>query len=172
MVVVVWGDHDAGLEWTPRLAAMAGQREDAAGWYLSQRVPLLIRAHGVPDLAGELDLPAGHQDVAPTVLALLGVDPAAYPFVGRNLLGSPGNSPVVGEYGCWHDASRLYLQGSGRLEDGDCYELPGLRELDPSECAAGFAEARRQVEVTRLVLEHDLQQKIRGRLLEAAGGGR
>ncbi|HOC44304.1 MAG TPA: sulfatase-like hydrolase/transferase [Thermoanaerobaculales bacterium] len=170
-VVVVWGDHDAGLEWTPRLAAMAGQRHDAAGWYSSQRVPLLIRAPGVAGLAGVLDLPAGHQDVAPTVLALLGVDPAPYPFIGRNLLGSPGNDPVVGEYGCWQDGSRLYLQGGGRLEDGDCFELPGLRELEPAACAAGFAEARRQAEVSALVLEHDLQQEIRERLLGAAGSG-
>jgi phosphoglycerol transferase MdoB-like AlkP superfamily enzyme len=170
-VVVVWGDHDAGLEWSPRLAAMAGQRHDAAGWYLSQRVPLLIRAPGVAGLAGELDLPAGHQDVAPTVLALLGVDPAAYPFVGRNLLGSPGNNPVVGEYRCWRDGSRLYLQRTGRLEDGDCYELPGLRVLEPAACAGGFEEALRQVEVSQLVLEHDLQLAIRERLARAAGGG-
>jgi len=170
-VVVVWGDHDAGLEWSPRLAAMAGQRHDAAGWYLSQRVPLLIRAPGVAGLAGELDLPAGHQDVAPTVLALLGVDPAPFPFVGRNLLGSPGNNPVVGEYRCWQDGSRLYLQRTGRLEDGDCYELPGLRVLEPAACAAGFEEALRQVEVSQLVLEHDLQLAIRERLARAAGGG-
>ena len=170
-VVVAWGDHDAGLEWSTRLATMAGRRHDAAGWYLSQRVPLLIRAPGVAGLSGALDLPAGHQDVAPTVLALLGVDPAAFPFVGRNLLGSPGNNPVVGEYQCWQDGNHLYLQRTGRLEDGDCYELPGLREVDPAACAAGFEEARRQVEVSGLVLEHDLQQEIRERLLEATGGG-
>jgi len=170
-VVVVWGDHDAGLEWTPRLAALAGRRHDAAGWYLSQRVPLLLRAPGVAGPTGELDLPAGHQDVAPTVLALLGVDPAPFPFVGRNLLGSPGNNPVVGEYQCWQDGSHLFLQRTGRLEDGDCYELPGLRAVDPAACAAGFEEARRQVEVSELVLEHDLQQEIHTRLLGAAGGG-
>jgi phosphoglycerol transferase MdoB-like AlkP superfamily enzyme len=170
-VVVVWGDHDAGLEWSPRLAALAGRRHDAAGWYLSQQVPLLIRVPGVAGLAGASDQPAGHQDVAPTVLALLGVDSAAYPFVGRNLLGSPGDGPVVGEYQCWQDASHLFLQRTGKLEDGDCFELPGLRRVDPAACASGFEAARRQVEVSQLVLEHDLQQEIRRSLLDAAGDG-
>jgi hypothetical protein len=134
-------------------------------------VPLLIRVPGVASLAGESDLPAGHQDVAPTVLALLGVDPAPFPFVGRNLLGSPGTGPVVGEYQCWQDGGHLFLQGSGRLEDGDCVEVPGLREVEPAACAAGFEDARRQVEVSRLVLEHDLQGEIGERLRVSAGGG-
>jgi len=38
--------------------------------------------------------------------------------------------------------------------------------VDPAACAAGFEEARRQVEVSQLVLEHDLQQEIRERLLD------
>jgi hypothetical protein len=100
------------------------------------------------------------------VLALLGVDPADYPFVGRNLLGSPGDGPVVGEYQCWQDGSHLFLQRTGKLEDGDCFELPGLQPVDPADCAAGFEDARRQVEVSRQVLEHDLQQGIRERLLD------
>ena len=112
-VVVLWGDHDAGLDWSPRLASMTGQPHDDAGWYLSQRVPLLIRVPGVAGLAGESDLPAGHQDVAPTVLALLGVDPAPFAFVGRNLLGHPGDGPVVGEYHCWQDGRHVSLDGGG-----------------------------------------------------------
>jgi phosphoglycerol transferase MdoB-like AlkP superfamily enzyme len=166
-VVVVWGDHDAGLEWSPELAAMAGQPHDDAGWYLSQRVPLLIRVPTAVGLAGESDIPAGHQDVAPTVLGLLGVDSAPLPFIGRNLLGNPGTGPVVGEYHCWKDDRSLYLQGAGGLADGRCFELPTLRPLDPSACAAGFEAAREQVAASRAVLEHDLQVTIRGLL---AGG--
>jgi hypothetical protein len=78
---------------------------------------------------------------------------------------------VVGEYQCWRDGSHLYLQRTGKLEDGDCFELPGLRLVDPAACATGFEAARRQVEVSGLVLDHDLQQEIRERLRGAAGGG-
>ena len=159
-MVALWGDHDAGLEWTPELAVLTGQPHDAAGWYLSQRVPLLVKLPGAAQPGRRFDQPAGHQDVAPTLAALLGIDPARLAWMGRNLLGRPGDAPVVGEYQCWREAHRLFLQGDGSLEGGSCRALPGLEELPPSACAAGFDAARRQVEISRLVLEHDLQQEI------------
>jgi len=159
-VVVLWGDHDAGFEWRSDIAEALGASHDAAGWYLSQQVPLLIR---VPELAARnqaLDLPAGHADVAPTVLALLGVDPGSYAFAGRNLLGAPGTGPVVGEYRCWRDATHLYLRRGPLLTDGECIELETMTRVAPGECSEGFDAARREVEISRLVLEYDLQQRL------------
>jgi len=163
-VVALWGDHDAGFEWSPEIAAAIGFAHDPAGWYLSQRVPLIIRVPGVP---GELEpreplaVPAGHADVAPTLLALLGVDPAPYAYVGRNLLGSPGPGPVVGEYRCWRDATHLYLRRGPLLTDGECIELATMKRVGPDACSVSFEEARREVEVSRLVLEYDLQSRLR-----------
>lgn len=169
-VVVLWGDHDAGLDWQPELAHALGRRADAAGWYLSQQVPLLIRVPTGPAPGGERSFAAGHQDVAPTLLALLGIDPAPWPFVGRNLLGAPGDVPVVGEYQCWRDNRLLYLQGGPTLADGQCYDLATMEEVDTSACRTGFEDARRQVEVSLAVLEHDLQQGIRDRLADLEDG--
>jgi phosphoglycerol transferase MdoB-like AlkP superfamily enzyme len=159
-VVVLWGDHDAGLEWEPVFARIVGRRPDDAGWYLSQRVPLLIRLPNRPDLDHESDATAGHQDVSPTLLALLGVDPAPYGFVGRNLLGSPGSGSVVGEYHCWQDSSHLYLQRGASLADGECYELTTMERVGVEACREGYEDARRQVDISRLVLEHDLQGRV------------
>ncbi len=163
-VVALWGDHDAGLDWQPELARIAGRRHDAAGWYLSQRVPLMIRIPGEGELIGERILAAGHQDVAPTLLALLGIDASVYAFVGRNLLGDPGDLPVVGEYQCWQDSKYLFLQGGPDLIDGECYELATLEPVDIAMCADGYRDGLRQVEVSRSVLEHDLQWRIHQRL--------
>jgi len=164
-VVALWGDHDAGLEWSPQLAELTGFPHDPAGWYLSQRVPFVIKVPGVDGLQGSMAVPSGHQDVAPTLLALLGVDPAPFAFVGRNLLGEPGSGPVVGEYHCWRDGERLFLQGNGTLEDGGCYLLPDLTVIDTQGCATGFANATAQIEASRMILEHDLQLEINQRLL-------
>jgi phosphoglycerol transferase MdoB-like AlkP superfamily enzyme len=165
-VVVLWGDHDAGFEWRAAIARALGTTHDAAGWYLSQQVPLLIR---VPDLAvptEDLNLPAGHVDVAPTLLALLGVDPGPYAFTGRNLLGAPGPGPVVGEYRCWRDATHLYLRRGPLLSDGECIELDSMTRVEPEACSGGFEATRREVEISRLVLEHDLQQRLGKSLAE------
>jgi hypothetical protein len=39
---------------------------------------------------GEVDIPVGLSYLPPTLAALLGIDPAGLPWLGRNLAGSPG----------------------------------------------------------------------------------
>ena len=168
-VIAIWGDHDAGFEWRPDIAQVMGVPHDAVGWYLSQEVPVFIRVPGVDGLRGERLVPAGHADVMPTLLALLGVDPAPYALIGRNLLGTPGDGPVVGEYGCWRDTRHLFLQGDGTLEDGLCLEMPTMRTLPSSACGRGFDQARQIEAMSAVVLEHDLQQRIHHRLAAAPG---
>ena len=159
-VVALWGDHDAGFEWRPEIADALGTTHDAAGWYLSQQVPLLIQVPGLAAPTDALDQPAGHADVPPTLLALLGVDPGPHAFTGRNLLGKPGSGPVVGEYRCWRDATHLYLRRGPLLSDGECIELQTMKLVDPGVCSIGFDAARREVEISQLVLNHDLQQRL------------
>jgi phosphoglycerol transferase MdoB-like AlkP superfamily enzyme len=168
-VVAVWGDHDAGFPWRPEIASAMGASHDPEGWYLSQEVPLFIRVPGAQELHGERKIVAGHVDVAPTLLALLGVDPAPYAFVGRNLLGVPGDPPVVGEYGCWRDDHLLFLQGDGSLGDGACIDLATTMRVPAESCAEGFSAARTEVEVSEAVLEHDLQGRIQEELALAGG---
>ena len=160
-VIALWGDHDAGFEWRSEIAAAMGFSHDSIGWYLSQQVPLVIRVPGLAGPAGPLTLPAGHADVAPTLLALLAVDPTPFAFTGRNLLGSPGSGPVVGEYRCWRDGTHLYLRRGPRLADGECIELQSMRQVGVEACAKSFDEARREVEVSGLVLGYDLQSRLR-----------
>jgi phosphoglycerol transferase MdoB-like AlkP superfamily enzyme len=166
-VVAVWGDHDAGFEWAPEVADAMGVSFDPAGWYMSQEVPLFIRVPGRPEATGERTTTAGHLDVAPTLLALLGVDPMSYAFVGRNLLNGSATSPVVGEYGCWRDGELLFLQSeSGTLGSGRCIDASSFRELPVERCRTSFAAARRGQEISRAVLEHDLQGWLHEQLLQ------
>ena len=171
-VIAIWGDHDAGFPWRSEIAAAMGATHDAAGWYLSQEVPLFIKVPGSDFLRGERAVPAGHADVAPTLLALLGVDPSPYAFVGRNLLGEGAERPVVGEYGCWRNSTHLFLQGDGSLDDGACIELATMAAVSSADCQRGYREARRTEEISSLVLEHDLQRAIHRELVGEPGSRR
>jgi phosphoglycerol transferase MdoB-like AlkP superfamily enzyme len=171
-VIAIWGDHDAGFPWRPEVASAMGATHDAAGWYLSQEIPLFIKVPGVEALRGERTVAAGHTDVAPTLLALLGIDPAPFAFVGRNLLGDHGDGPVVGEYGCWRDSTHLFLQGDGSLEGGTCIELAAMVPVENAECREGYEEAARTEEVSAMVLEHDLQNSIHLNLVSRSGRSR
>jgi hypothetical protein len=108
-------------------------------------------------------MPAGQTDLAPTVLALLGIDPAPLPYLGRNLLGIVDDRPVPRPYGDWLDATHLFLAGSA---DASCYDVGRRSIVAPAACVAADARARRARDVSRLIVTEDLQQQLR-RLLTA-----
>ncbi len=165
-IVVLWGDHDAGFGVDPQVAALAGIRSDTLGWELADAVPLMIRVPGLPGRV--VDRPAGHVDVAPTVLALLGIDPAGYAFVGRNLLGTPGSGPVLAEHDAWSDGKLLFLPRGGDLDDGVCWSIADRKRVNESACAASQSAAANERRVSNAVLDHDLQQRLH-RELERPG---
>jgi lipoteichoic acid synthase len=176
-LIVVFGDHDAGFARDAALARTIGIGGDAASWMLNDRVPLFMRAgaagradrsegagaSGVrADLAGVRAMPAGQTDLAPTVLALLGIDAAPLPYLGRNLLAAADiDRPVPRPYGDWLDAHHLFLAGNTAAP---CYDLAHRLAGAPPPCAAGDALARRQRELSRLIVIDDLQQALRARL--------
>jgi lipoteichoic acid synthase len=165
-LVVVWGDHDAGFRWRPEVAALMGVSPDSAGWYRSQRVPLVIRTPASLDLVARVSTPGGHVDVAPTLAALLGLDPAERAWMGRNLLldGVSSVEPVVGEYACWMTDDLLFLQGETGFDTGTCLQLADLAPLDRSRCAEADGLARQRTAISRTVLDHDLQRWLTGQL--------
>jgi phosphoglycerol transferase MdoB-like AlkP superfamily enzyme len=167
-LVVVFGDHDAGFARDAALARTMGIGTDAASWLLNDRVPLFIRAGGAGgeqttvDLIGPRALPAGQTDLAPTVLPLLGIDAAALPYLGRNLLANSGvDAPVPRPYGDWLAAHQLFLAGE---RAAPCYDLAGRVAGELGPCAADDARARRARDVSRLIVVDDLQQPLRARL--------
>ena len=112
-------------------------------------------------MSGARARPAGQTDLAPTVLALLGIDPVPLPYLGRNLLGATINRPVPRPYGDWLGASHLFLAGDA---DASCYDLSRRLVSAPSACAAEDALARRARDLSRLVVIDDPQQQVRARL--------
>ena len=169
-LIVVFGDHDAGFARDESLAALLGIRgpnaADAgandvaaeAAWTLVDRVPLFIRA---PGLRGVRAIPAGQTDMAPTLLALAGIDPAPLPYLGRNLLGPSDTGPVLRPYGDWIDAHHLFLT---RGADHVCVDLERRLAAEREACRSADEVARRARDVSRLVVVDDLQQRIGDRL--------
>jgi hypothetical protein len=112
-------------------------------------------------LIGARAMPAGQTDLAPTVLALLGIDPAPLPYLGRNLLGAADDRPVPRPYGEWLDATHLFVAGNA---DASCYDLRRRMLTAPSACAAEDGRARRARDLSRLIVIEDLQPQLRARL--------
>jgi len=169
-MLVVFGDHDAGFARDAALAQTIGIGGDEVSWTLNDRVPLFIRT-GLADasaagLAGERSLPAGQTAFAPTILPLLGVDAAPLPYVGRNLLAAADDVPVPRPYGDWLDARHLFLARGA----GSCFDLAHGAPRPAVECRSADDAARRERDVSRLVVVDDLQQRLRERLGAGVGG--
>ncbi len=153
-VVVVFGDHDAGFARSPELASAMQIGSDEVAWALNDRIPWFVKAPAAP---GARAVPAGQTDFAPTLLALLGIDAAPLPYIGRNLLGTPDDPPIVRPYLDWIDARHLSLAlGSDRA----CVDLDRRAFARAGDCASSDAAARRTHEISRLVVVDDLQQRI------------
>ena len=92
------------------------------------------------------------------MLSLLGVDAAPLPYLGRNLLGAPGDGPVPRPYGDWLDARHLFLaRGAAPV----CYELGARMPAPAADCGDRSAAARRARDISRLVVVDDLQTRLR-----------
>ncbi len=161
-VIAIWSDHASGLERDPGFIDFVGL-DSPAEKFLFRRVPFIVRLPADRQLAARDESPAGQVDVAPTLLALLGVDAGDLAMMGRNLLAGPAERFVVHPQGRWTNGDLLFLSQFAD-DDGGCWSLAERARIQPRRCAAGTAAAERQLDVVSLVLEHDLQAEIARRL--------
>lgn len=164
-VLMVFGDHDAGFPHDGAMTAAIGLQPTDEAWALADEIPWFVRvpqlsATGAPTIDPR---PAGQTDFAPTLLALLGIDPTPLPYMGRNLLGASDNPPVLRPYGDWLDRTHLFLAPNSSRARA-CYALARGVFTDPRECADADGAARTATKVSRLVITGDLQQRIREQL--------
>jgi hypothetical protein len=143
---------------------MIGIPDGQIAWTQNDRIPLIVRvppgAVGASALAGAQSVAAGQTDVAPTVLSILGIDAAALPYMGRNLLGPSAVGPVLRPFGEWMDSRHLFFTSGARPV---CLDLMG-RPAPEGDCVASDREARRARDISRLVVTADLQVPLRSML--------
>ena len=158
-VVLVYGDHVAGLPRTAELEAFAGaERWDPTVPVRAHRVPALLWLPGAartgrdPRVAGQIDL-------GPTVLDAAGV--AAPPsFVGRSLL-----QPAIGGVAVLPDGTaiaedRMWIaRGRDGISGGGCFDRDG-RSRTRSDCDDLARRAADELWASRALLDHDLYRAM------------
>jgi phosphoglycerol transferase MdoB-like AlkP superfamily enzyme len=156
-VVLVYGDHVAGLPSTPELRALSGiDRWDPSVPVRTHLVPALLWIPGAP-VHGRDDRLAGHVDLGPTVLDALGV--AASPsMVGRSLLGPRDDRIIALPDGSAIADDRFWVaRGRDQISGGGCFDPDG-RARARGDCSAIEAAAAEELWAARAVLDHDLHR--------------
>ena len=161
-VIVVYGDHKGYLADERKLATLLGlsssRPEDL--WLERKRVPLVVRlprgAH-----AGQRSEAAGHLDIAPTVLSLLGIAEDGV-MLGRDLT-KPGDSLVVFRDGSFADGQhhliRLGLRSS-------CFESKTGRAVGCDALEPKLARSLDQLQTSDFIIQGNLIPSLLGALRE------
>jgi phosphoglycerol transferase MdoB-like AlkP superfamily enzyme len=160
-VVALYGDHESGLGPDPRVLALAGlDAGDPSAEAKLRRVPFFVLVPGGM-LAGEVPTVGGHVDVAPTLLALLGVE-APRSFIGSPLAPGRGGFAVCND-GTAAGNDRIYVaSGRGVPAQGACFGFPagGARPL--AECREVARRGGEELAYSRFVVIHDLAAEVAG----------
>ncbi|MBX7082046.1 MAG: sulfatase-like hydrolase/transferase [Nannocystaceae bacterium] len=154
-VVLVYGDHVTGLPDSPALRRLAGvEHWDPTVPTRMHRVGVALFGPGIEP--GRDDRVAGQLDLGPTVLDLLGVEPAPS-MIGRSLLrpAPPGGRIVVLPDGSAVTPGALWVaRGRDDIAGGGCFDARGYAQ--PREQCAALAEAAAQeLWAARTLLDHD-----------------
>jgi phosphoglycerol transferase MdoB-like AlkP superfamily enzyme len=154
-VVALYGDHESGLDVDAPLLALAGEK----GWDPSvlvrlRRVPFFVLLPGSP-LAGDVPAIGGQVDIAPTLLALLGV-PAPACFVGRPLDPGRASFVVLNEGSAVGDGREFVAEGPAVPVEGACFAWPSGERRPFAECAGIKQRGEEELAASRFVVVHDL----------------
>ena len=159
-VVVLWGDHGSGLRRGKIPETKVFADNSNLNQLLRNRVPVAIWVPDRERQAQQIDIQAGQIDFAPTLLALLGVDPQPLAFLGRNLLNSPRAKPIVHPHGNWLTDDLAYLSKGKSFEEGACFGVKSMQRISVAKCQSANRQAVRELEISSQLLAHDLQDDI------------
>lgn len=156
-VVVLYGDHDAGLGWGRDQLRDAGlPGETNLDLYERDRLPLLIHGPGIG--AGAVPRTGGHADLGPTLLELAGLDLGGAPFLGTSLLGGGEGQAVFA--GASFRSERLHFVRRGASGRPECWDLAARREVEIARCRPGFERAEERLRVSEAILKGDLVSEL------------
>jgi len=166
-VVAIWGDHGSGLIRDQQFIDYFGLKTPVKK-FLFGRVPFMIWLPPDRSLRRLVPVPAGQVDIAPTLLALLGIEPADIALMGRNLLQESNRGRVVHPQGKWLDSDLVHLSQFSETEYA-CWSVKTLRPVPDRRCHEGSTDTARQLEIVTLVLQRNLQSEISRRLASKGG---
>jgi len=156
-VVVIYGDHDAGLS-NKEVLEFLGMDYNDYNIRMIDRVPFLIHIPGME--RKELSNIGGHLDMTPTLLHLLGIETDKNFYYGNNLFAKNDEKVVVLPGGSFVTKNYLFYS-NGSFENGSCYVLDDGSKIDLGACRKDYETALLELEFSQQILKGDLLGTLR-----------
>ena len=166
-IVVLYGDHKGYVGDIDAAATRVNAKQRSHEiWLLRRRVPLIVRLpHG--SHAGVRHETGGHLDIAPTILALLGIDVRRSVMLGRDLSsGQPGL--VVFRDGSFVTRSEVLIRDNATAV---CFERPTGQRLSCASLEQARRRALDQLQTSDFIIQGDLIPSLRDIVSHSSFGG-
>ncbi|MCS7464062.1 sulfatase-like hydrolase/transferase [Paenibacillus doosanensis] len=158
-VLAIYGDHDSAIDIKDISTVVQTGTEPIDASKLD-KVPLIIHIPGYTKNATSSTV-AGHLDLTPSILHLLGISEENHLFMGNDLFENDPSRLVVFRNGSYADQSHYFLTLSGSIQDGQCYDL-STDQLQPiSACSANAEEARKRLDMSDLMIQANLMPRLK-----------
>ncbi|MBE1445662.1 sulfatase-like hydrolase/transferase [Paenibacillus sp. OAS669] len=158
-VLAIYGDHDSAID-IKDMATVVKTGTDAIDAAKMDKVPLIIHIPGYTKNTTSSTV-AGHLDLTPSLLHLLGISTDNHFFMGNDLFESDPSRIVVFRNGSYVDQSHYFLTSSGSIQEGLCYDLKTNNEIANSACVANANEAQKRLEMSDLVIQANLVPRLK-----------
>ncbi len=159
-LLVIYGDHDSGVDIDEEKAAFIGLETDAFTLAeVKHNVPLFIRIPGNTN-TGQLEHTAGMINVAPTLLNLLGIDVANKYYMGQDLLTLEDNH-INFRYGSFINSDYFYhASNDGIYANGTCFNYQTHDKVDNNQCKPGFDKTLKELQISDRIIYNNVLKEF------------
>jgi len=164
-IFLLYGDHDNSItDWEHYEQLLGRKLTEVDQLQLEKQVPFIVH---LPrgEHAGTRHQVGGQLDIAPTILHLLGISSADSYMIGTPLItnnSSASSKQVVFRSGAFTNENVWFVPAAdGNAAHDRCYNLESGALLDASTCQQGKVDARIELVMSDLLIEHNLIAKLR-----------
>jgi phosphoglycerol transferase MdoB-like AlkP superfamily enzyme len=163
-ILAIYGDHQAPFnrdnQELKRFLGYGDGSIDDYQWFAMQKVPMLIHLPKETK-TGVIETVAGHVDLFPTILGLMGEDPARYPLLGHDLLDLSTKGLAINRCGMLVTDNVLL-----DINKQKAYEFKSGKPLPWEDFEQEQKTYQEYLQNTDSIMKYDLQQSL-FRLLSA-----
>ncbi len=155
-ILVIYGDHDNGVEFTEEYASALGMETDRVSLLTyKDKAPLIIHIPGLEQQAQEFNHSVGMTSITPTILHLLGYTGMTY-HLGEQIF-SEQDQLIPFRYGSFRQGSMYYKASiDGLFENGTCYDVQQKRAVNIENCRKGSEYTRNILRISDDIITHNL----------------
>lgn len=158
-MLVIYGDHSTGMTANTKAFVEFTEAEDPLNYFeTNKNVPLILHIPGAePKTFSQV---ASQLDLAPSLLDVLGGDPAQHHFIGRNMWDAEGGRATFRDGSFITSELSFIASSDGIYDNGSCFWRMTGEAMGVEACEEPFKEGSKELQVSDDVLRGNLLKKF------------